>query len=157
MAIVSSSISLLKVSGFRSLHMFCRRPSGLVSSLRHLLASLSCVSLSSTQNRLFPFFGGSMRKSRKNRCKSLTGKSSLSGILRTECSESSLHLTSSLEIWKKCASDEIERGLSKTTILPTMSRNSLVLLCLSSSSSSSKSWLRMGRYVLSSLETWIAD
>ena len=148
------SIVFRNVPGSNKLHMSFFRPLELDISWRHKLASFSWVFLSSTQNKLFPHFWGSKRKSRKDRCRGLTGISSLTGTLRTECRESSLHLTLSLEILRRCASEVIERGLSKTRILPTISWNSEICLCWSLSSSSLiNKWFKMGRYVLSRFET----
>lgn len=130
--------------------MFCLRPFGVDSSWKHLLASLMCVSFLSTQNKLFPYFWLPWKNSRKDKCRGLIGISLLTGILSTEYSKSSLQLMSSLRISRKCASEAIERRLSRTTILPTISRNLLVRLSFSSPSLSLNNWFKMGRYVLSS-------
>jgi len=45
----------------------------------------------------------------------------LSGMLRTECNESSLQLTSSLEMSRRTANDAVESGDPRTTIVPTIS------------------------------------
>jgi len=52
-------------------------------------------------------------------------------MLRMEYSKSSLYLISSLDIWRRYISKVIEKGLSKITILLTISLNLIIRLYLS--------------------------
>jgi hypothetical protein len=110
--------------GVSRLQMFFPRHPGRDIRLRHLLAIVSCVSLSSTQNGLFPRFSASRRNSRNERCSNRTGQAWLAGMLRTECRESSLRSMVFSEMLRSLAREKMDRGSARMTIEPTISRNS---------------------------------
>ena len=146
-------MSLLRIPGGERLHMFWCRPFDLDISSRQWDASFSCVHLSSTQNGILPCFRGSIRNSRKDRWRSLIGTSLFLGILRTECKKSSRSSTCLCGIRRRRASEITESGLSRMTILPTISLNASSHVSLSSSSCSLSSWSRTGRYLTSWYES----
>ena len=154
-SIVCLLTSLCSFAGVRRLQISSLRLPSADKRLRHWIANLLCASFSSTQKRFVSRFSESRRKSRNDRWSSRTGTSGLEGILKTEWSRSILQSTAPLEISNSRAREAVERGLARITIEPTTSRNSLTRWCLSEAVSPTSSWFRTGRYVASSLDSWL--
>ena len=154
-SIVWLLISDRGLSDVRRLYISSLRLSFVDKSSRHRVINLLWVSVSLIQKRFVSCFSISRRKSRNDRWSSRIEWSGREGMFKIEYKRSVLLSIIPLETLSSLSREVTERGLTRMTIELMTYWNSFTRSLLFELVIPTSNWSRTGRYVTSSLNTWL--